>query len=88
MKKVISLMLILIVSLISCKTEIPDYDLPAPEILPSEPTYPSEMQWEAKDGGYWIPPVDFTRLRKWREDVEKWFRKYYTIYPRADPGID
>jgi len=37
------------------------------------------MQWEAKDGGYWIPKVDFTRLRKWREDVETWFKKYYIV---------
>ena len=88
MKKVIILILILIVLLISCKTEIPDYDLPAPAILPQEPTYPIKMQWESKDGGYWIPPVDFTRLRKWREDVETWFKKYYAVYPRADPGID
>lgn len=82
------LILILILSLNSCRTTVPEYIFADPVILPTEPNYPVAMQWEAKDGGYWIPKVDFTRLRKWREDVETWFKKYYIVYPRADPGMD
>ena len=86
--KVTILILILILSLNSCKTIEPDFIFIDPVILPAEPKYPNAMQWEAKDGGYWLPKGDFTRLRKWREAVETWFLKYSTVYPRADPGMD
>ncbi len=78
------LIMILALSWSSCRTVKPVIDIEPEIIMPEIPEYPDNMGWEVVNNQFALPAEDFTRLRKWREDIETWFKKFRIAYPPPD----